>query len=91
MSDERGPRPPLPPGRPAAASPTNLPTMPWPGAEELLEGVEFVDEAAARRFDLDRAVGEGRRPPGGDVTDAGPWTEFWTWVDAERWVCDQGA
>ena len=58
--------------RPADASPTNPLTTPWPNAEELIEGVEFVDERSARRFDLDRAVGESGRPLGGDVTDAGP-------------------
>ncbi len=61
-------------------------TTPWPDADELMEGVEFADEEAARRFDLDRAVGASGRPPGGDVADAGPWTEFFTWEEAERWL-----
>ena len=41
--------------------------------------MEFADEEAARRFDLDRAVGVSGRASGGDVADAGPWTEFYTW------------
>ena len=59
--------------------------------EELVEGVAFVDERAARRFDLDHAAGESGRPPGGDVTDAGPWVEFFSWEDAERWLYEHGA
>src|ERR687893_321090 len=102
MSDDRGPRPELAPPyftrqaqqgrrvifawRPADASPHNPLTTPWPHADELIEGVEFEDEAAARRFELDRAIGESGRPPGGDVTDAGPWTEFLSWEEAERWL-----
>ena len=64
---------------PADASPSNPLITPWPLTDELIEGVEFVDEAAARRLDLDRAVGESGCPPGGDVTDAGPWVACWTW------------
>jgi hypothetical protein len=48
--------------RPADASPHNPLTTPWPDADELIEGVEFADEAAARRFDLARAVGASGRP-----------------------------
>jgi hypothetical protein len=44
--------------RPADASPNNPLTTPWPNADELIAGVEFADEDAARRFDLDRAAGE---------------------------------
>ncbi len=58
--------------------------MPWPNADELIEGVEFADEEAARRFDLDRAVGATGGRGGGDVTDAGPWVEYSTWEEAER-------
>ncbi len=72
--------------RPADASPANPLTTPWPFVDELIEGVEFVDEAAARRFDLDPAVDESGCPPGGDVTNLGPWVAFWTWDGAERWV-----
>ena len=72
--------------RPADASPHNPLTTPWPDTDELIEGVEFQDEEAARRFDLDRAVGASGRPPGGDVVDAGPWTESLTWEEAERWL-----
>ena len=72
--------------RPADTSPHNPFTTPWPNADEVIEGVEFVDEAAARRFDLDRTVGEGGRPPGGDVADAGPWVEYFTWEEAEHWL-----
>jgi hypothetical protein len=43
-------------------------------------------EQAVRRFDLDRAAGASGRPPGGDVTDAGSWVEFFTWEEAERWL-----
>ncbi len=50
--------------RPADASPHNPLTTPWPNAEELIEGVEFADEEAARRFDLDRTVGARGRPQG---------------------------
>jgi hypothetical protein len=45
-----------------------------------------VDEVAARLFDLDRAVEASGRLLGGDVTNAGPWTEFFTWEEAERWL-----
>ena len=38
------------------------------------------------RFDLDRAVGASGRPVGGDVADAGPWVEFFTWEEGERWL-----
>ena len=72
--------------RPADASPHNPLTTPWPDADELIEGVQFADEEAARRFDLDRAVGASGRPPGGDDADAGPWVEFFTWEEAERWL-----
>ena len=49
--------------RPSDASPHNPLTTPWPAADEMIEGVEFVDEEAACRFDLDRAIGAsgGRR------------------------------
>ena len=102
MSDDRGPRPELArpfftrqaqygrrvvfAWRPADASPYNPLTTPWPDADEMIEGVEFADEEAARRFDLERAVGESGRPAGGDVADAGPWVEFFTWDEAERWL-----
>jgi hypothetical protein len=72
--------------RPADAAPHNPLTTPWPDADELIEGVEFAAEAAARRFDLDRTVGESGRPVGGDVADAGPWLEFFTWEEAARWL-----
>ena len=62
--------------RPADTSPHNPLTTPWPNA----------DEAAARRFDPDGAVGASGRPPGGDVAHAGPWVEFFTWEEAERWL-----
>ena len=39
-------------------------TAHWPDADELIEGVELPDEEAARRFDLDRTVGESGRPTG---------------------------
>ncbi len=71
---------------PADASPHNPLTTPWPDADELIEGLGFADEAAARRFDLELAAGESGRPPGGDVADAGPWVEFFTWEEAERWL-----
>ncbi len=77
--------------RPADASPANPLTQPWPGAEELIEGVEFESEEAARRFDLDRAAGPSGRPAGGDVTGAGPWVEFLSWQDAEVWLWAQDA
>ena len=51
--------------RPADVSPHNPLTTSWPNADELTEGIEFADEEAARRFDLDRAVGASGRPPGG--------------------------
>ena len=75
--------------RPADASPHNPLTTPWPNADEMIEGVEFADEAAARRFNLDRAVGASGRPQGGDVAGAGPWTEFFTWEEAERWLREE--
>ena len=50
----------------------------------------FADEAAARRFDLDRAAGPSGRAAGGDVPGAGPWVEFLTWEDAERWLREGG-
>ena len=102
MSDDRGPCPELArlyftrqaqygrrvifAWRPADASAHNPLTTPWPNADELIEGVEFADEEAARRFDLDRTVGASERPPGGDVADAGPWVESFTWEEAERWL-----
>lgn len=66
---------------PARDWPHNPLTDPWPGAEELIEGVAFADEEAARRFDLDRlapACDEGR------VT--GPYHQFDSWAEAERWL-----
>ena len=51
--------------------------------------MEFADEAAARRFDLHRAVGTSGRVPGGDVADAGPWVEFLSWEEAERWLREE--
>ncbi|MDP9375661.1 MAG: hypothetical protein M3Q65_25075 [Chloroflexota bacterium] len=72
--------------RPADASPTNPLTQPWPGADELIEGVEFASEEAARRFDLDRAAGPSGRSTGADVPDAGPFVEFLTWEGAKRWL-----
>lgn len=33
-----------------------------------------------------RLYGERGRPSGGDVTDAGPWVEFWAREETERWV-----
>ena len=71
---------------PSDASLHNPLTTPWPNADELIEGVEFADEAAARCFDLERTVGESGRPRSGDVADAGPWVEFFTWEDAGRWL-----
>ena len=102
MSDDHGPRPELArpyftrqaqlgrrvvfAWRPGDTSPHNPLTKPWPDADELIEGVEFADEEAARRFDPDRAVGASGRPPGGDVAEAGPWLEFFNWEAAERWL-----
>ncbi len=57
--------------RPADASPVNPLTTPWPGADELIEGVEFADEAAARRFDLDRAAGPSGRAAASVASRAG--------------------
>ena len=77
--------------RPSDAAPTNPLTTPWPGCDELIEGVAFASAAAARRFDLDRATGVSGRPVGGDVGDAGPYVEFLSWDEAERWLRDQPA
>lgn len=71
---------------PAASSPTNPLTAPCPLVEELIEGVAFADERAARRFDLNRAAGPSGRAVGGDVSGAGPWFEFLTWEEAEAWL-----
>ena len=71
---------------PSDAGPVNPLTQPWPALDELIEGVEFADEAAARRFDLDRALGVSGRREGDDVPDAGPWVEFLSWEEAERWL-----
>ena len=71
---------------PSDAGPANPLTQPWPALDELIEGIEFEDEAAARRFDLDRAVGPSGRRPGGDVPDALPCVEFFSWAAAERWL-----
>jgi hypothetical protein len=71
---------------PSDAGPGNPLTQPWPALEELIEGVEFESEEAARRFDLDRAVGPSGRRPGGDVPGALPCVEFFTWSEAERWL-----
>ena len=49
----------------------------------------FASEAAARRFDLDRAAGVSGRPDGGDVGNAGPFVAFLSWDEAERWLRDQ--
>ena len=43
-------------------------------------------DMTARRFDLVRAVGASGRPLSGDIVDAGPWTEFLTWEEAQRWL-----
>ena len=69
--------------RPSDAAPTNPLTQPWPGADELIGGT-------ARRFDLDRATGPSGRAAGGDVPDAGPFFEFLSWEDAERWLREEG-
>ena len=50
----------------------------------------FESEGAARRFDLDRATGPSGRAAGGDVPDAGPFFEFLSWEDAERWLREEG-
>ena len=71
---------------PSEASPHNPLTTPWPGLDELIEEVEFEDAATARRFDLDRTIGASGRRAGGDVPDAGPWVEFLSWEEAERWL-----
>jgi hypothetical protein len=71
---------------PSDAGPANPLTQPWPALDELIEGVEFADEQAARRFDLDRALGPSGRQPGGDVPDALPCVEFLSWEEAERWL-----
>ena len=76
--------------RPSDAAPTNPLTPAWPGVEELIEGVAFESEGAARRFDLDRATGPSGRAAGGDVPDAGPFFEFLSWEDAERWLREEG-
>ncbi len=71
--------------RPSDALSVNPLTTPWPEADELIEDVEFAGEESARRFDLDRAAGPSGRGAGGDVPDAGPFFEFLSWGDAERW------
>ena len=71
---------------PSEASPHTPLTQPWPNADELIEGVEFADEAAARRFDLDRAIGASGRRAGGDVPDAGPWVASLSRAEPERWL-----
>ena len=73
---------------PSDAGPANPLTQPWPALEELIGDVESSTEEAARRFDLDQALGPGGRQPGGDVPDALPCVEFFTWAEAERWLCE---
>ena len=54
---------------------------------EWIRGLKAVTaEEAARRFDLDRTIGPSGRREGGDVPDAGPWVEFLSWAEAERWL-----
>ena len=52
--------------------------------------MEFDDEGAAKRFDLDRTVGLSGRCEGDDVPDAGPWVEFLSWEETERWLRKSG-
>lgn len=66
---------------PARDWPHNPLTTPWPGVEDLIEGVTFADEAAARRFDLDHMARAGGVPP-----DAGPFRQFDTWEEALGWL-----
>jgi hypothetical protein len=71
--------------RPADASPANPLTTPWPLVEELIEGVEFVDEVAARRFDLTQVAGASAWVADRDGPDPGPYVAFCDWTAAERW------
>jgi hypothetical protein len=45
---------------PSAAERANPLTQPWPALDALIEGIEFADEEAARRFDLDRGAERAR-------------------------------
>ena len=74
------------PKRPAPANPL---TVPWPLVDELIEGVEFATEQAARRYDLSQAVGESAWTADDDGASWGPYCQFWTWEAAERWLYDQ--
>ena len=62
--------------------------LPWPPADELIEGVAVATEAAARRYDLPQAVGEGAYAVEDDGANWGPYCQCWTWA-AERWRSDQ--
>jgi hypothetical protein len=74
--------------RPADTAAANPLTTPWPLVEELIEGVEFADEAAARRFDLTQVAGASAWVADRDVADPGPYVEFFDWAAAERWLKD---
>ena len=64
-------------------------SFPWLLADELIEGVEFATEAAARRYDLSQAVGESAYTVEDDGANWAPYFQFWTWEAAERWLYDQ--
>jgi hypothetical protein len=74
---------------PKRSSTVNPLTVPWPLVDELIEGVEFASEAAARRYDLSQAVGENAWTVEDDGASWGPYFQFWTWEAAERWLYDQ--
>jgi hypothetical protein len=71
---------------PADTAATNPHTTPWPLVEELIEGIAFADEGAARRFDLTQGAGGSAWVADRDVADPGPYVEFFDWVAAERWL-----
>jgi hypothetical protein len=57
--------------RPADAAATNPLTTPWPLVEELIEGIAFADDIAARRFDLTQVAGGSAWVANRDVADPG--------------------
>jgi hypothetical protein len=55
---------------------------------ELLEDIEFADEAAARRFDLTQVARDSAWVDNCDSHDPVPYMEFFDWAAVERWRKD---
>ncbi len=49
-------------------------------------GLVHAAPGTSWRYAVDRVAGASGRPPGGEIIDAGPWPECFTWEEPGSWL-----